>query len=174
MSVDSTKVEQLHKCEGQTVPEIAQQCSSPQMLNESIMREEGTVWSIHEPFEILPSEKPDKPQKPYVAISHVWSDGTGMGLGKVGEVNPRLFNYFANLIRTVDGGCDGIWWDTISIPTEKDARRKAIDKMHNNYRKARYTLIHDKYLVNFEWAKDGSPYIASQILRRLRKPRTTS
>jgi hypothetical protein len=160
-SVDSTRVEQLHKCEGRTVPENAKQCSSaklffdPEKLNESIVRKKGgTVWSIHEPFEILPS------REPYVAISHVWSDGTGIGLGKVGEVNPCLFKYFATLIGTIDGGCDGIWWDTISIPTEKKARRKAIDEMHNNYHEAQYTLVHDEYLVNFEWAEDGSPCIA--------------
>ncbi|RYP45783.1 hypothetical protein DL768_007902 [Monosporascus sp. mg162] len=159
-SVDSTRVEQLHKCEGRTVPENAKQCSSaklffdPEKLNESIVRKGGTVWSIHEPFEILPS------REPYVAISHVWSDGTGIGLEKVGEVNPCLFKYFATLIGTIDGGCDGIWWDTISIPTEKKARRKAIDEMHNNYHEAQYTLVHDEYLVNFEWAEDGSPCIA--------------
>ncbi|RMJ03405.1 hypothetical protein CDV36_015060 [Fusarium kuroshium] len=159
-SVDSTKVEQLHKCEGRTVPEIANRCSSvklffdPMRLNDSMARQGGTVWSIQPPFEILPSGKP------YVAISHVWSDGTGIGLGKVGEVNSCLFKYFTTLIGSIDHGCEGIWWDTISIPTELEARRKAIDEMHNNYRDAQYTLVHDEYLVNFAWAEDGSPCIA--------------
>lgn len=159
-SVDSTRVTQLHKCEGRTVPEEAKQCESAKLFfdPEKLNTGTSTVWSINttpEP-EILPSGESYK----YVAISHVWSDGTGIGLGKVGEVNPCLFEYFATLIGTIDDGCDGIWWDTISIPTEAKARRKAIDEMHNNYREAQYTLLHDEYLINFEWADDGSPCIA--------------
>ncbi|KAF3909930.1 hypothetical protein ABW20_dc0100242 [Dactylellina cionopaga] len=152
-SVDSTRLKQLHKCDGQHNPEAAAKCLQnklffdPGKLNTSIVAGGTTVWSTEEPFEIS--------QKPYVAISHVWSDGTGIGLGVVGEVNRCLFEYFATLIKDI--GYEAIWWDTISIPTDPVARRKAINEMHKNYELAEYTLLHDDYLVNFEWADDGSP-----------------
>ncbi|KAK3307614.1 uncharacterized protein B0T15DRAFT_395339 [Chaetomium strumarium] len=156
-SVDSTKVTQLHKCEGRIVPEKAKQCETAKLFfdREKLNAGGSTVWSINtvpKP-EILPSGEPYK----YVAISHVWSDGTGIGMGTVGEVNPCLFKFFATLIETIDDGYSDIkWdpWDTISIPTEEQARRKAIDEMHYNYQEAQYTL------VNFEWADDGSPCVA--------------
>jgi hypothetical protein len=96
--------------------------------------------------------------KPYVAVSHVWSDGTGIGHQEVGLVNRCLFNYLADITREL--GCDAIWWDTISIPTDKEARRKAINEMHNNYSRAACTILHDQYLLNYEWAEDGSPCLA--------------
>ncbi|MCJ1290577.1 hypothetical protein MMC34_002117 [Xylographa carneopallida] len=94
----------------------------------------------------------------YMAISHVWSDGTGMGLKTPGNVNSCLSNFFAKLARELD--CDGIWWDTICIPTERDKRRIALSTMHENYANAKCTLVHDRGLMNFTWKDDGSPCIA--------------
>lgn len=43
----------------------------------------------------------------YVAISHVWSDGTGAGGDKMnGNVNSCLFDYFARIAQELE--CDGI------------------------------------------------------------------
>ncbi|KAI8950382.1 hypothetical protein F4801DRAFT_579538 [Xylaria longipes] len=78
----------------------------------------------------------------YMAISHVWSDGTGAGMKSPGQVNRCLLEYFLDLAK--GEGCDGLWWDTISIPTEKEARRMAINCMLKNYEEATVTLVHDQ------------------------------
>jgi len=150
-TLDSTKIEQLHRCRDKGCLEHGQLWFNPKLLNESINENGRTVWPISEPFKVLQTGS-------YVAISHVWSDGTGVGLQEVGKVNRCLFEFFAKIIREL--GHDGIWWDTISIPTDRDARRKAINEMHKNYSNAAVTLLHDEYLVNYEWADDGSPCLA--------------
>jgi hypothetical protein len=150
-TLDSTKMDQLHKCSNKECLKKGQFWFDPKLLNESILENGRTVWSSSEPFEVCQMGD-------YVAISHVWSDGTGIGLQPVGKVNRCLFNFFADIIR--EEGYSRIWWDTISIPTNADARRKAINDMHNNYLNASATLLHDSYLVNFPWAEDGSPCLA--------------
>lgn len=57
------------------------------------------------------------PPQPFMAISHVWSDGTGTGAWKQGEVNECLYNYFRGIAKRFQ--CEGIWWDTICIPKDK-------------------------------------------------------
>ncbi|KAK6542376.1 hypothetical protein TWF694_006333 [Orbilia ellipsospora] len=163
-TVNFTRVRQLHKC-GQGAPveanpaedsEVRANCEAeslyfdPDLLKKSIESGSRTVWSIKEPFEVS--------EKPYVAISHVWSDGTGIGLRPVGEINKCLFRYFSEMVKQL--GCDAIWWDTISIPTDPELRRREINEMHNNYSRAKYTLVHDEYLTQFEWINDGSPALA--------------
>lgn len=73
-------------------------------------------------------------------------------------VNRCLFDYFARIVARLD--CTGIWWDTISIPLEKSARRKAVSNMHVNYASASCTVVHDKYLLQFDWREDGTPCLA--------------
>ncbi|KAK6338173.1 hypothetical protein TWF730_002248 [Orbilia blumenaviensis] len=174
-TLDSTRVRQLHKCLStdpsnssnavlQTQPHLGKStpddiCMSrihfdPAILNAAAANPVfWTVWSINKPPQLLEMGK-------YAAISHVWSDGTGIGLGTVGEVHSCLFDYFADCIREVSPEIGGIWWDTISIPTEPVARRKAINEMHNYYANAECTILHDTYLANFEWKEDGSPCLA--------------
>ncbi|KAI0550634.1 hypothetical protein F4679DRAFT_594557 [Xylaria curta] len=97
-------------------------------------------------------------EKNYMALSHVWSDGTGVGLKAPGKVNKCLYAYFANTARKL--GCEGLWWDAISIPSERTARATAIERMLDNFEKAKVTVIHDQDLVRFPWRDDGSPAIA--------------
>ena len=47
--------------------------------------------------------------------------------------------------------CEGIWWDTISMPREKAARNSAIRTIENNYWDAEVTLVHDCFLGNWAW-----------------------
>ncbi|ERF71390.1 hypothetical protein EPUS_07418 [Endocarpon pusillum Z07020] len=94
----------------------------------------------------------------YIAISHVWSDGTGVGLRVSGEVNSCLFSYFAKIALQLQ--CNGFWWDTVCIPTERETRRIAMSNMHKNYEKAKYTVIHDRYLLGVDWTDDGTPALA--------------
>jgi hypothetical protein len=73
-------------------------------------------------------------------------------------VNSCLDDYFLRIVAELD--CTAIWWDTISLPTTPGIRKVEIDTMHYKYRDATHTVVHDNYLVNFEWAKDGSPCVA--------------
>ncbi|KAK6352602.1 hypothetical protein TWF730_009425 [Orbilia blumenaviensis] len=152
ISLDATRVKQHHKCpESDTDCRMTKLYFEPSLLEASIESGSGTVWSIDTPFQVLRDAK-------YIAISHVWSDGTGIGLEPVGRVNRCLFEYFARIARRLE--CQGIWWDTISIPTNPEFRRVAINDMHNNYSHAQYTVLHDRYLAGFEWADDGTPCLA--------------
>ncbi|GAB1314484.1 hypothetical protein MFIFM68171_04694 [Madurella fahalii] len=90
-----------------------------------------------------------EPQQPFMAISHVWSDGTGTGAWRQGEVNQCLYDYFRTIAERFQ--CEGIWWDTICIPKDKAARSKAISRMHLNYEDAQITLVHDCFLRRWEW-----------------------
>lgn len=82
--------------------------------------------------------------RPFMAISHVWSDGTGSGPWGPGHVNECLYVYFKRLAERFQ--CEGIWWDTLCIPQDKVARNKALSVMHLNYEYARVTLVHDRFL----------------------------
>lgn len=111
-----------------------------------------SVWSVDRKRIIDPKD-------PYIAISHTWADGTGEGEGKKrGRVNSCLSKYFISLAE--DQKCVGIWWDTISLNKEPGIKPNAFSKMQSNYADAACTLVHDKYLLDFKWRKDGSPCVA--------------
>ena len=93
-------------------------------------------------------------KRDYMAISHVWSDGTGGGVQGEGRVNRCLFNYFKGIAEEL--GCTAILWDTISIPTARAARQNAISRMHENFQEATHVIIHDQGLVRLPWTDDGS------------------
>ncbi|KAI0904046.1 hypothetical protein F4823DRAFT_628930 [Ustulina deusta] len=84
--------------------------------------------------------------KPFMAISHVWSDGTGTGNWPSKQVHECLFGYFKQIAKRFQ--CAGIWWDTLCVPQDRDARSKALSIMHHNYQYARVTLVHDRFLRN--------------------------
>ncbi|KAI2463033.1 hypothetical protein F4781DRAFT_151320 [Annulohypoxylon bovei var. microspora] len=94
----------------------------------------------------------------YMALSHVWSDGTGVGMKSAGKVNTCLFEYFSDIARRLN--CTGVWWDTICIPAGRAARKLAMDGMLRNYERAAVTVIHDMDLMNLEWSEDGRPAVA--------------
>jgi hypothetical protein len=117
----------------------------------------ATAWSIS-------SEQPElkrwSKNRPYMAISHVWSDGTGIGSKGAGNVNQCLVDHWKKIANDPKISCRTIWWDTISLPTDKDKRNEALNKMHSNYKKAKCTLVHDLELASFTWKDDGSPCLA--------------
>lgn len=87
--------------------------------------------------------------RPYMAISHVWADGTGTGAWQAGTVNRCLYKFFEDIAKHFS--CEGIWWDTLCIPREKAARTLAIQKTEQSYEDARITLVHDCFLRYWEW-----------------------
>ncbi|KAL8668846.1 MAG: hypothetical protein Q9168_006543 [Polycauliona sp. 1 TL-2023] len=111
-------------------------------LDVSVHRGGSTAWHLNGRAVITA-------KKDFMAVSHVWSDGTGTGAWPEGQVNRCLYGFFTSIARRL--GCDGIWWDTLCIPREKLARAKAISSMHENYEDAKVTLIHDCFLRNLEW-----------------------
>lgn len=146
---NSTVLEQLHVCHNHACGTSTFPSS---LLDNSI---DCSVWRLSDQANHLPRlyEGND-----YAALSHVWSDGTGVGIGRPGHVNTCLVGYFDAVLKRVD--CDGLWWDIISVPTERKARTRALNHMHENYRRAKCTIIHDRSLLQFPWADDGSPCVA--------------
>jgi len=138
---DFTAVEQRHECGKKKCFQL-QDLFSREMLKEAANDGKSTVWSLNGQFMI-------EPPRPYMAISHVWSDGTGTGAWRDGEVNECLYSFFQGIAKQFQ--CDGIWWDTLCIPKEKTARNKAIRKIQSNYENARITLVHDCFLRNWNW-----------------------
>ena len=94
----------------------------------------------------------------FLAVSHVWADGTGAGAWKAGQVNNCLWEFWVKIAG--DLGCNGVWWDTVCIPRDPKVRPIALNKMHENYADAKCTIVHDLYLAGIEWKNDGSPCIA--------------
>lgn len=138
---DFTAVEQRHECMGKDCKPLAARFSRD-LLNDAAMKEHSTVWALDGAAML---EAP----RPYMAISHVWSDGTGTGAWKAGQVNECLYHFFQSIAERF--GCDGIWWDTVCIPEDKAARQKAIHMIQNNYQSATITLIHDCFIRNWRW-----------------------
>ncbi|KAI5786962.1 hypothetical protein DFH27DRAFT_223855 [Peziza echinospora] len=87
--------------------------------------------------------------RPFMAVSHVWSDGTGTGTGARGIVNECVYGNFADIARSL--GCEGVWWDATCLPAEKKARIHAINNMHSNYARAAVTLVHDRSISTMRW-----------------------
>jgi hypothetical protein len=160
---DTEQMTQLHKCPSWQRDACGQHPVkySVEALERSIEAKRGSQWSRFEPRMAAPGE-------PYVAISHVWIDGTGVGNGpkgpngkassNQGNVNRCLNDYFARIAGREN--CSAIWWDTISLPTNPKIRLQEIHKMQNTYRDATHTIVHDNGLLDFEWADDGSPCVA--------------
>lgn len=107
------------------------------LLVKAINSGQLTAWQL-DGSEIL--EHP----RPFMAISHVWSDGTGQGKWPSKQVNVCLYTYFRSMARKFS--CDGIWWDTLCIPEDREARNKSLATMDLNYAYARLTLVHDRFL----------------------------
>ncbi|KAG7006539.1 hypothetical protein G7Y79_00014g037140 [Physcia stellaris] len=97
----------------------------------------------------------------FIAISHVWSDGTGHGFQSPGSVNNCLVEYWAEIAKSLQ--CSGLWWDTLCVPTEKQSKRKALDIMLENYSRAKYVVVHDQELVNMLWV-DGKTAAVALVL----------
>lgn len=76
------------------------------VLADAAMNGEATAWQLY-------GVKLVRPHQTYVAISHVWSDGTGTGTWPAGEVNICLFHFFASIARLHE--CDGICKKPLSI-----------------------------------------------------------
>ncbi|KAJ6186445.1 hypothetical protein N7519_007746 [Penicillium mononematosum] len=150
---DSTKVDQLHICES----DCGRYAFPMDELGEALELGHTTAWSRD--VGVVKPPHLHNPDKPYIAISHVWADGTGVGVQQIqGMVNKCLFDYFSGIAKSL--GCDGVWWDALSIPLEPKARSKAIATLHKNYSTAEYTVVHDLYLTNMAFKDPATACLA--------------
>ena len=108
--INNTSVKQLHKCKDMDCNDFIDFAKSEFMRP----TEQYTWWLERNSSS---TEIPHIVSGPYVAISHVWSDGTGIGVQEQGRVNRCLFEFFIQLCDEM--GCKAIWWDTISLPSER-------------------------------------------------------
>lgn len=183
---DTTRIEQLHKCRKRPNRRnaINRTCGTIEVPVEKLAElfdSSGTwictAWDISswssasanenrntiENFIKIPAHLVAKevfsgsnnPRERYMAISHVWSDGTGVGVGRQqGHVNTCLMHFWVKIAQREN--CDGLWWDTICIPTEQKARRAALRVMLKNFSNAAVFLIHDEELANTTWTTKKS------------------
>lgn len=155
---DTAKIVQLHKCgSGNCSP-----ADIPIKLLADVFKQSGpgewkpTAWDISSWNPNAPAGKERKITKllkdrkaRYMAISHVWSDGTGVGQHKQGTVNSCLMDYWVRAAKMAE--CDGLWWDTICLPIDPQSRRKALNVMLDNFSNAKVVLVHDQEITRTLW-----------------------
>ncbi|RYN22724.1 hypothetical protein AA0119_g11789 [Alternaria tenuissima] len=166
--LNTTVVPQTHRC--RTGDCRAQTKFSIDLLNHVYrpnyyQKWRNTSWSLPKSNnELQTTYEPrlydvdDEHTEGYMALSHVWSDGTGGGNKDPGLVNQCLFNYFANIAMRLD--CSRLWWDTVCIPTEREARNIAINNIIETFRRANVTVVHDLALTKVPWTENGTPAVA--------------
>lgn len=139
---DFTAVQQRHECKNRDTCIQLQGLFSRKALAKALMDGRSTAWRL-DGKAIL--EEP----LPYMAISHVWADGTGIGAWQDGQVNDCLYDFFRAIAKQFQ--CEGIWWDTLCVPRDKAVHTIALRNIHRRYEDARVTLVHDRFLRNWEW-----------------------
>lgn len=87
---------------------------------------------------------------PYVAISHIWSDGIGnTEQNALPACQMHRLQRLVNDLYTDDqkpGPAVPFWIDTLMVPLQDEARKKAIAQMEHVYRSADKVLVLDKTL----------------------------
>ncbi|KAI5804660.1 hypothetical protein DFH27DRAFT_553044 [Peziza echinospora] len=151
--INYTNVSQLHKCGSlRTLCRMTEVEMFPRApLDEAALAGQPTAWALDGRTLLRPGQR-------YMAVSHIWADGTGVGTSP-GRANECLFAYFAGIARSIEG-CEGIWWDAVCIPAGRRAKAAVLDRMHDNYSLALFTLVHDRFLLGMPWRADGSPCMA--------------
>ncbi|KAJ5740278.1 ankyrin repeats (3 copies) domain-containing protein [Penicillium malachiteum] len=143
---DFTSVQQRHECSNSQCAHLRVSFRA-KLLEDAVNNEQSTAWNLKRTAFL-------KSDSFYMAISHVWSDGTGTGSSGDGSLNECLFQFFVDIATQFQ--CDGIWWDTLCIPRQKAARTKAIRKIETAYENARFTLVHDCFLRNWAWDPESA------------------
>ncbi|KAF3222197.1 hypothetical protein TWF192_010815 [Orbilia oligospora] len=147
---NTTDIPQRHECESKLCGSVIFDPANLDNMSISELTATGaTAWTL---------EANPKPQaEDYLAISHVWANGTGVGEHS-GRVNECLFLLFKGFAENLN--CKGIWWDTISLPSNKNKKIKCLQIMHQNYKRAKHTVVYDLELADFLWSNDGRPCLA--------------
>lgn len=96
----------------------------------------------------------DSSMAPYVAISHVWSDGLGnphnnslprCQLERIQKIVDRLDRSTPGEQQRAAQGHTPFWMDTLCVPLEKEYRKLAIQRMGRTYSEADKVLVLDRF-----------------------------
>ncbi|MCJ1369095.1 hypothetical protein MMC20_000303 [Loxospora ochrophaea] len=116
----------------------------------------------------------------YAIFSHVWADG--FGNPDANKLNTCVLDSFQGLFAMIEGfrqrrgepRVDGFWIDTLAIPVGRNytnQRKRAIQKMHDIYRHAKYTVVLDaglmKAIKEERYASTATKIMMSQWMTRL-------
>ena len=84
---------------------------------------------------------------PYVAISHLWSDG--LGNNKENAIPTCQFDWLSNLVASFHDGPLYFWLDTLCFPLQpKEAYSVALIRMKETYAAANKVVVLDHYLMS--------------------------
>src|SRR5262249_51208779 len=101
--MNTTQVDQRHESDkdpgGTCSPSIL---ADDKLLKNAVDSNSPTAWRLDRKGLIE-----DSKLESFMAISHVWADGTGKGILPAGQVNSCLYEYFEE--RASKFGCKGIW-----------------------------------------------------------------
>jgi hypothetical protein len=124
------------------------------ILNEAVKRGGLTAWQLNGRSIIKANQK-------FMAISHVWSDGTGTRAWDGLKINRCLYHF---LERSPENSIAREYGGTRSaFPITKNYAQKPLINMHRNYEKAEITLIHDCFLRNLKWVNNETACFAIAI-----------
>jgi hypothetical protein len=141
LTYESRHVVQGHSCE-HTGPEIKHVVS--------ILRDGGTPRLIVHKDAAMGIRLTVRSDGPYVAISHVWSDGLGNARDNTLPTCQlqRLRDLVESLVAK-DCVCNSpvaIWIDTLCVPLERQSRKLALQTLEKVYEEAEYVLVLDAEL----------------------------
>ena len=113
----------------------------------------STMMELLEERSALVAENRARECLPYVAISHVWSQGLGNRHNNAIYLCQlqRLQRYANRLVPPAHRPVP-MWIDTICVPLEADARMEAIKTMDAVYQNALAVLVVDQTLIDFDLA----------------------
>lgn len=90
---------------------------------------------------------------PYIAFSHVWSDG--LGNPSTSAIPQCQFKRLSDFCLRV--GEQNFWLDTLCVPLQpKDSRKAAIRLMRRTYENASKVVVLDKWLMQHEAASSSN------------------
>lgn len=90
----------------------------------------------------------DGKPRPYVALSHVWSDGLGNPHNNsLPRCQLRRLQSFVNELYDESLRPVSFWIDTICVPLERESRNQAIRRMGKTYQEADNVLVLDSWLM---------------------------
>lgn len=112
-----------------------------------------TMMRLLEERRAIGAEDMAKECLPYIAISHVWSQGLGnRHSNTIWLCQLQRLQQYANRLVPPANRPIPIWIDTICVPLEEDARMEAIKTMDAVYQNALAVLVVDQTLIDFDLA----------------------
>ncbi|OTA67860.1 hypothetical protein K449DRAFT_419579 [Hypoxylon sp. EC38] len=159
---NTTQIRQLHKCKQKNCKTVDIPIQKLEDRFQNPRPWQPSAWDISQWDSNMSGSQSgvinnliDNLNKAYMAVSHVWSDGTGVGQKRQGTVNSCLLDFWVSIAKK--NSCDGLWWDTICLPIQPGPRRNALNVMLQTFQRAAVLLIHDQDLASSTWVHAAKP-----------------